>query len=108
MVTISHLAKKIVKDRPLLEQAIARGIVNYAALAKHIHKQIESELGKPVKESAIVMALRRHAEELTYREQKSKFDYRSELTIKTNLIDINLVKSLSLIATLKHLHSVIS
>ena len=64
MVTISHLVKKIVKDSPFLEEALSRKIVSYGNLAEQITERLEEELDKKIKHSAVVMALRRYAEEL--------------------------------------------
>ncbi len=57
MVTVSHLVEKIVKRKPFLEEALARGILNYVALAETLQPEIEKELKTKVKTSAIMMAL---------------------------------------------------
>jgi hypothetical protein len=63
MVTISHLINKIVSSRPILHDAIEQGIISYGNLAEQLTPEIEEELNKKVKHSAVVMALRRYAED---------------------------------------------
>jgi aspartokinase len=108
MVTISHIVKKIVNESPMLQEAMAREIVSYGALADYLTKQIETELGKEVKHSAIMMALRRYSEELSKKRTKiDVFDYSSELTMKTNLVDINVVRSSTLLKRINQLYSIV-
>ena len=64
MVTITHLVENIVEKKPFLEEALARGLINYAALAESIQSEIEKELKQKVKTSAIMMSLRRLSEKL--------------------------------------------
>ena len=60
MVTISNIVKKIVQENPLLYEALARNIINFANLAEELKPEIEKVMGEKVKEQAIIMALRRH------------------------------------------------
>lgn len=89
MVTVSHLVEKIIEQKPFLEEALSRGIVNNAALAEELRPQIEKELKKKVKFSAVNMAIRRLSEKLkkTF-VSKAKFDKSCDLTIKSDLIEI--------------------
>jgi hypothetical protein len=107
MVTISHVVQKLVGERPLLQEAIYHGIVSYAALAEQMKKEIEEELGKRVNTFAITMALRRHAEKIKVAKRKIKFDFRSEVIVKTNLCDICVVKSPKLMAELRNLYDMV-
>lgn len=106
MVTISHLVKKLVDDRPLLAEGMEEGIISFGSLAEKIQPEIEKELGKKVKLSAIVMALRRHFETLQ-KTQKPKFDFHSEIIMKTNLCDIAVVKSPTVFKKIENIHKLI-
>ena len=64
MVTIAKIVEKKVANRPFLQEALSRGILNYGAVAEEFHTGIERELGSKVKHSAIVMALRRLEEKI--------------------------------------------
>ena len=62
MTTISHVVRDIINRQIFLQEAVNNKIVSYNKLAHHLKPEIESELGTNVKHSAIVMAIRRHAE----------------------------------------------
>ena len=62
MVTVSHIVKKIINSRPMLYEALANDIVNFANLAEELKPQIEKEIGSKISEASIIMAIRRHAE----------------------------------------------
>ena len=64
MVTVSHIVNHLIMEKPFLEDALARGIINYAGLAEELQPIIETEMDKKVKITAIVMALRRHSEKI--------------------------------------------
>lgn len=107
MVTISHLVGKIVSSRPILHDAIEQGIISYGNLAEQLIPEIEQELEKKVKHSAVVMALRRYAENIQKR-VLPKFDYNSEIIMKTNLCDVSVRKSPSLFSKLKKIYSIVN
>jgi aspartokinase len=109
MVTVSHLVKKIINDKPFLEEALSQKLISYGNLAEQIKPKIDEELGKDVKHSAIVMALRRYSDEIEEKGIKiAPFDYSSEITMKTNLCDFCVVKSPSLLAKLKQLYGLVN
>ena len=93
MVTVSHLVEKVIEQKPFIQEALSNGIINNAALADQMLPEIEKELKKKVKFSAVNMAIRRLSEKL---EQsfisKAKFNNNSDLTLKSNLIEITVYK----------------
>lgn len=109
MVTISHIVKKIVSEQPFVEEGLASGIISIANLAEQMQPKIEQELNKNIKLPAVVMALRRYAEEIAeHRKGTKKFDYTSELLIKTNIADFTIVKSPSLLIKLKSIYNLVN
>ncbi len=109
MVTISHIVKKIVSEQPFVEEALSEGIISIANLSEQMLPKIEQELGKKVKLAAVVMALRRFADEILEHRQKIKrFDYKGEILIKTNICDFTIVKSPSLLTKLKTIHNLVN
>ncbi|MBW2989337.1 hypothetical protein KY358_03395 [Candidatus Woesearchaeota archaeon] len=106
MATISHLIKKIVSSRPMLHDAVGQGIISYGNLAEQLMPEIEDELDRKVKHSAVVMALRRYAETIQ-KTQRPSFDYNSEIIMKTSLCDISVRKSPSLFGKLKRIYSLV-
>lgn len=109
MVTVSHIVKKIVSGQPFVEEALGNGIISFGNLAEEILPKIEQELGKKINHAAVVMALRRHAEEIAEQRKKTRrFDFTGEILMKTNICDLNFVKSPSLMAKLKALHHLVN
>jgi len=107
MVTISHIVQKIISDKPFLLEPMSRGIIAYGSLAEQLKPEIEKELCKEVKTHAIVMALRRHAETLKEKHKQITFDYSSEIILKTDMCDISVLRSFSLLNKLKKLYEIV-
>lgn len=109
MVTVSHIVKKIVSEQAFVEEALSNGIISIASLAEKMLPKIEKELGKKIKLPSIVMALRRYADEISkHRKKTAKFDYTGEILMKTNICDLNFVKSLTLMTKLKTIHNLVN
>ncbi|MAE42992.1 hypothetical protein CMO93_04420 [Candidatus Woesearchaeota archaeon] len=109
MVTVSHLVKKLVRENSFLLEAMSKELISYGNLAEQLKPEIEKELGKKVKESAIVMALRRYAGELGgFDKNIKKFKFRGEIIMRTNIMDFNVVKSQSLLDKIKNLYSIVN
>jgi len=85
MVTISHVVQDILNKHVFLQEAVNHGIVSYNKLAADIRPEIEQELGKKVKNNAVVMALRRYSDKLEKKQQKPAFDYFRETLLKTDI-----------------------
>jgi len=106
MVTIAHLVKKHIDCMPFLQEAMFKEIISYGNLADELQPAIEKELGKKVKTSAVIMALRRYAESLKFTKKK-KFDFSSEIIMRTGLIDIAVLKSLNLFGILDKIYKIV-
>jgi hypothetical protein len=106
MVTISHVISDVLKRHVLMQEAINHGIVSFNKLAHILKPEIEDELGKEVKHSAVVMALRRNAENIKKFSSNPSFSYSIE-TIKTDLFYIVLEESPTLLSKLENLYSII-
>ena len=109
MVTISHLVKRLVNDRPMLQESMRQGIVSYAALAEKLKKNIDSELGKSAKESAIVMALRRYSDDMANKPSRNAESlFGSDIIMKSGIVDIAVEKSPSLGSKLEKLYRIVN
>lgn len=94
MVTIAHIVGKEIKRKPFLEEALIRGIINYGALADMIMPEIEKELGKKVKHSAVMMALRRYCDKAEKKGLNDiRFDENSDIIMRSDLIEITIFKT---------------
>jgi len=86
---------------------MSKGIVSYSSLAEQLKPEIEKELSKKVKAHAIVMALRRYSETLKKGHKEISFDYSSEIILKTDICDIALLRSSTLLKKLKSFYDVV-
>jgi len=103
------MVHKLVDEKIYLQEAIGKGIASYGSVAKQLKPEIEKELKKEVAHYAIVAALRRYAEKLNNRFKEIKFSPdNSEVNLKTNIIDINVLKTPSLFDKLKRIYDVIN
>jgi hypothetical protein len=66
MKTISSVVENYIKTKPFLLNALSQGIINLTSLARLMTDELESELGKDVKQGAIIMALKRLSEDLDF------------------------------------------
>lgn len=94
MVTIAHLTEKLVSEKPFLQEALYRKIVNYHGLAEELQPEIEALLQEKVKLSAIAIALHRYAEKLgeTY-VKKINWGPQAHLSMKSEIIEISVKKT---------------
>ncbi len=107
MVTASAVVKKLVDEKPLLQEGLRQGIISFAALAERIKPQAEQQLGKKVKEAAIVMALRRHGEALEESDaRQTSFEPHTQLTLKTSLVYFSVKRSPRLFRKLEALYRI--
>ena len=110
MVTIAHLVAKRINDLPFIAEALAKRLINYGALADLLLPEIEKEMDKKIKHSAVMMALRRYADKL---EQKfinpihaPEFSD-TELSLKSDIADIAVLKSATIYKKLQKLYDVV-
>ncbi|MEX0275721.1 MAG: aspartate kinase [Flavobacteriaceae bacterium] len=96
MKTISSVVEKYIKKKPFLQSALAQGIINLTSLSRIIRPSIEEELGKEVRNGAIVMALKRLSTDLefraTHRIVKVLKDI-GEITVRSSLTDFTFLVS---------------
>ena len=109
MVTISHLVNKMIDNNIYLQEAIGKGIASYGSVAKQLKPDIEVELRKEVAHYAIVAAIRRYSERLSLKFREIRFDENtSEVNLRTNVIDINVLRTPSIFDKLKRIYDLIS
>ncbi|MBT5021413.1 hypothetical protein HOK51_09680 [Candidatus Woesearchaeota archaeon] len=108
MVTIANLVEKIIEQKPFMQEALSKGLVNNAALAEQMIPEIEKELKKKVKFSAVNMAIRRLSEKLekTFIAQV-KFDKFSHITVRSDIIEITVYKTENLQKKLQSIYDLI-
>jgi len=102
--TIASCVQEIIVASPFLEEGLSREIINFSALAKDLNAPISKMLRKPVKDGAIMMALRRYQQPLNLensKKLKKAFNALGDITVRSNLSDFTFENSKTLI----HSHS---
>jgi len=109
MVTVSHIVNKLVNERIYLHEAMSKKIASYGSVAKQLKPEIEEEIGKPVEHTAIVTALRRYGDKIQARANGISFNTEySEVNLKTNIMDLNVLKTPELFDKLKRFYDLIN
>lgn len=106
MTTTSQSVKNILSRKVFFREAIDQKIISYNLLAKQIKPEVEAELGKTVKLSAIIMALRRQSDNLKKSSKRPTFSYFIE-TIKTDICYTVFEESPTLLNKIQNLYSVV-
>jgi len=107
MVTITHVVQDILNNHVFLNEAVSNDIISYNKVAEKIKPEVEAEMGKKVKHSAIVMALRRNADKLNGKYKHPSIDYSIE-TIKTDLCYIVFENSPTIQNKIQKIYSIIN
>lgn len=92
MASVSNIVRNLVNGNKLLHEAACQGILNYAAAAEKIKERVEKEFGRPVKESAIVMAIRRYSETAAEKEEVRHPGIKTEVIMKTGIAYLSFSK----------------
>ncbi|MEP5255281.1 hypothetical protein [Winogradskyella rapida] len=100
MKTIASCVQEIIVSSPFLEEGLSRQIINFSALAKDLNEPISKMLRKPVKDGAIMMALRRFQQPINLENKdrlKRAFHQLGDITVRSNLSDFTFQNSKTLI-----------
>ena len=104
MVKITRAVEQLIEQKPFIQEALAKGIINYASLADEIMDDVQRETEVKVNHSAVMMALRRLGDKLkTTFIIKSKFG-EADISIKSNLLSLTFPftpKCINVLASLK-------
>ncbi len=96
MKTISSVVEAYIKKKPFLQSALAQGIINLTSLSRIVKPEIEEELGKDVRNGAIVMALKRLSDDLEFRATHKIVKVLKnigEITVRSSLTDFTFLVS---------------
>ncbi|MFA6460873.1 MAG: hypothetical protein WCV90_01285 [Candidatus Woesearchaeota archaeon] len=108
MATIAHIVEKLIEQRPFIQEALIRGIINNAALAEELIPSIEKELNQKIKFSAVNLAIRRLSEKLNQNiVTQAKFDKESsDITVRSDLAEVTIYISPILQTIIKKIYDV--
>ena len=96
MKTISSVVELYIKKKPFLQSALSQGIINLTSLSRIIKPEIEEELGKEIRNGAIVMALKRLSDDLEFRATHRIIKVLKnigEITVRSSLTDFTFLVS---------------
>ncbi len=96
MKTISSVVEQYIKKKPFLQSALAQGIINLTSLSRIVKPEIEDELGKNIRNGAIVMALKRLSDDLEFRATHKIIKVLKnigEITVRSSLTDYTFLAS---------------
>lgn len=96
MKTISSVVEQYIKKKPFLQSALAQGIINLTSLSRIIKPEIQEELGKEIRNGAIVMALKRLSDDLEFRATHKIIKVLKnigEITVRSSLTDYTFLAS---------------
>ena len=96
MKTISSIVEDYIKKKPFLQSALSQGIINLTSLSRIVKPDIEEQVGKDVRNGAIVMALKRLSDDLEFRATHKIIKVLKnigEITVRSSLTDFTFLVS---------------
>lgn len=107
--SVAFYVKEIINRSPFISEMLIQEVISYSNLAVFIKPKVEALYGSEVSSAAIVMAIRRYTQDLKklnhIEKKKNKIDF--EISMKTNIYDVNIKRSNSFIANIPNLYSII-
>ena len=103
MVSVAHIVRKLIQDKPFIQECMNMDLINHGALAEYLKPEVESEIDKEVKHLTISMALRR-LEATDTALSKLVIDQRTDLTTRSHLVEYVVMKSDKILNSLNRFH----
>ena len=103
--SVAGCVKNVINRSPFISEMLIQEVISFSNLAKFIKPKVEALYGQSVNSAAIVMAIRRYAEDLKRNKEKRKqgtINY--EISMKTNIYDVNFLRNDSFISSLPVLY----
>lgn len=103
--SVAGCVKNVINRSPFISEMLIQEVISFSNLAKFIKPKVEALYGESVNSAAIVMAIRRYAEDLKRNKEKRKqgtINY--EISMKTNIYDVNFLRNDSFISSLPVLY----
>ena len=109
-VSVAGCVKDIINRSPFISEMMSLDLISFSNLARFIQPEVEAMYGRSVNEASIIMAARRYAHDLILdEEQKKEAGGRIgfEISMKTNIYDVNLRRSDESAARLMSLYGLV-
>lgn len=98
MNTITSVVHNMLRHQPFLDDALAKDLINFSALAAHLQPDVEKELRKPVQQGSIIMALRRYAPKKNLLRNTS-FREMGDIVVRSGITEYTYLNSKSILAS---------
>lgn len=98
MNTITSVVHNMLRHQPFLDDALAKDLINFSALAAHLQPDVEKELRKPVQQGSIIMALRRYAPKKNLLKNTS-FREMGDIVVRSGITEYTYLNSKSILAS---------
>lgn len=106
--SVASCVKNVINRSPFISEMLIQEVISFSNLAKSIQGKVESLYGESVNTAAIVMAIRRYADELK-KEKKvtTKGNIEYDISMKTNIYDINFLRNDAFISKMPELYNLV-
>ena len=105
MASVSSVVKDVINHSPFISEMLIQEVISFSNLAKSIKPRVEALYGQEVNSAAIVMAIRRYSDELKKSKEipeHGRIEY--ELSMKSNIYDVNFIRNDEFIKKLPSLY----
>ena len=109
LTSIQKIVNDLIQQQPFLEEALAQGLINHNELGRKLKYQVELNLSKEVNESAVSMAVRRYARQLSDEVHiKNKIEIQdADLIIRQGLFEFTVFKTPDTLKVVRKIHDII-
>lgn len=108
--SVSSIVKRLINSSPFISEMLIEEVISFSNLAQYLKPKVEELYTGPVTLPSIVMAIRRYAEELkkeNHLKEKGRKKIEYELSMKSNIYDVNITFSRTFISKLPQLYSLV-
>lgn len=106
MLTITSVVHNILRHQPFLDDALAKDLINFSALAIHLQPEVEKELRKPVQQGSIIMALRRYAPN-KHLLRNISFRQMGDIVVRSGITEYTYLNSKSILSSQAELMNIV-
>lgn len=106
MLTITSVVHNILRHQPFLDDALAKDLINFSALAAHLQPEVEKELRKPVQQGSIIMALRRYAPK-QHLVKNVSFRQMGDIVVRSGITEYTYLNSKSILSSQASLMNIV-
>lgn len=106
--SVASCVKNVINRSPFISEMLIQEVISFSNLAKSIQGKVEAAYGESVNTSAIVMAIRRYADELKKdRVDTPKGSIEYDISMKTNIYDVNFLRNDAFISKMPELYDLV-